>query len=78
MDQQTNTLSESVTDSLNAGIGFWRQGLTSKADPRTERIFYNGSIDPYNIGIQMKREELTKTFISVYDYFKSKKNLWFL
>ena len=34
----------------------------SKDVPRTERIKY---VDPYNIGIQMKRKEPTKTLMMI-------------
>ena len=42
-----------------------RQILTSKVDPRTERVKYD------NICIQMKQKELTKTFMMI-----SIKTLW--
>ena len=39
--------------------------MTYKVDHRTERIkIFIMTVDPYHIGIHMKRKELTKTFIN--------------
>ena len=38
--------------------------MTSKVDPRTERVKYL-YCTPYNICIQMKRKELSKTFMKI-------------
>ena len=40
-----------------AGINFRRQNLTSKVDTRS------GRVKIFNIGIQMRQKELTKTFM---------------
>ena len=42
-----------------------RQILTSTVDPRTETINYDGHRPINNTGIQMKRKELTKTFMMI-------------
>ena len=62
------------------GIDFRRQNqiLTSKVGSRTEIIkLFLMAVDPYNIGIQTKRKELTK---NTYDDFKLKNPLssWFM
>ena len=42
------------------------QTLTSKYGPRTEKIkTIIMAVDPYTIGIQMKRKELTKSFMMI-------------
>ena len=43
-----------------------RQILTSKVDPRTERVkIFIMVLDPYNIGIEMKRKMLTDIFMMI-------------
>ena len=48
--------------SFSAGIDFRRQNLTSTDDLCAERIKQNSGVN-HNIGIQIKRKELTKAFI---------------
>ena len=50
---------------FSAEIDFRRQILTSKVDPRTENINMYNDRGPHNKGIEMKRKELTKTFMVI-------------
>ena len=54
---------------FSTGIDFTCQNLTSKVPSRTERIkkMYNSRIP---MDIQMKRKELTKTFMIIYKLLK--------
>ena len=52
-----------------------RQILTYKDGPRTERIKYLLWPYTYNIGIQMNRKEITKTFMMISNW---KKHLVFM
>ena len=44
------------------------KGLTFKCDAfKHQNLTSKDAVDPYHIGIQMKRKELTKTFIMISD-----------
>ena len=50
---------------IDMNLIYRRQILTSTVDPRTETINYDGHRPINNTGIQMKRKELTKTFMRI-------------
>ena len=50
---------------FSAGIDFRRQILTSKVDPRTENINMYNDRGAHNKGIEIRRKELTKTFMVI-------------
>ena len=51
-------------NTYSARIDFRRQILTSKVNPRTVIVkIFKMAVDPYHMGIQMDRKELTKTFM---------------
>ena len=61
----------------NLDVKFWRQILTSKVDPCSERI--KKKLWPYtrNIGIQMERKDLIKTFM-IASNWKTLWSSWFI
>ena len=67
---KTSRFSIRRVNRFDAGTVFRRQILTSEDDPRTKRIIQNNKGPTHNIGIQMKRKELTKTFVMVSNWKK--------